>query len=259
MGVVYLAIRDSDGSRIALKTIKPQGKTTEADIQRFLREASILSELDHPHIVAFRERGENAGLLYFAMEYVPGVDASQLQKDHGGPLAPPRAVRIISQLLQALEYAHTKGFVHRDIKPANILVDTEAGRETVQLSDFGLARVYQTSKMSGLTMKGDLGGTFAFMAPEQVTDLRDARPPVDQYSAGATLYKLLTDRYIYDMPSHYTAQIQTILFNDPIPILSRRPNLPQGLAEVIHRSLARDPNARFKDVREMRRALMAFG
>jgi serine/threonine-protein kinase len=113
--------------------------------------------------------------------------------------------------------------------------------------------------MSGLTMKGDLGGTFAFMAPEQVTDLRDARPPVDQYSAGATLYKLLTDRYIYDLPTHCTGQINTILNEDPIPILKRRPDLPQGLAEVIHRSLARDPNARFKNVREMRRALVPFG
>jgi serine/threonine-protein kinase len=127
------------------------------------------------------------------------------------------------------------------------------------VSDFGLARVYQTSKMSGLTMKGDLGGTFAFMAPEQITDLRDARPPVDQYSAGATLYKLLTDRYIYDLPSQYPAQVQMILFNDPVPIRSRRPDLPEGLAAVVHRSLARDPNARFKDVREMRRALVPFG
>jgi serine/threonine-protein kinase len=259
MGVVYLALRQSDGSRIALKTIRPQAAINEAEMQRFFREASILSELDHPNIVAFRERGETAGLLYFAMDFVPGVDASRLQKEHGGPIDPRRAVRITSQLLQALDYAHAKGFVHRDIKPANILVETESGKEQVQLSDFGLARVYQTSKMSGLTLKGDLGGTFAFMAPEQVTDLRDARPPVDQYSAGATLYKLLTDRYIYDLPSHYTGQIQTILYQDPIPILTRRPDLPEGLASVVHRSLARDPSARFKDVREMRRALEPFG
>jgi pSer/pThr/pTyr-binding forkhead associated (FHA) protein len=259
MGVVYLAIREADGTRIALKTIRPQAVINEAEMQRFLREASILSELDHPNIVAFHERGEASGILYFAMDYVPGVDASQLQKEQGGPIDPPRAIQIVGQLLQALDYAHAKGFVHRDIKPANILVSAEGGRELVQLSDFGLARVYQTSKMSGLTMKGDLGGTFAFMAPEQVTDLRDARPPVDQYSAGATLYKLLTDRYIYDFPSNYTGQIQTILFNDPVPILTRRPDLPVELARIIHRSLARDPKARFRDVREMRRGLEPFG
>jgi serine/threonine-protein kinase len=259
MGVVYLALREADGSRVALKTIKPEVAAGDAEKQRFLREASLLSDLDHPNIVAFRESGESCGVFHFAMDFVAGVDASKYQRSHGGPLPPARAVRIVGQLLQALDYAHAKGVVHRDIKPANLMIETEGGRSTVKVSDFGLARVYQTSKMSGLTMKGDLGGTFAFMAPEQVTDLRGAKPPVDQYSAGATLYKLLTDRYIYDLPSHYTGQIQTILFQDPVPILSRKPDLPEGLAAVVHRSLARDPAARFKDVREMRRALLPFG
>ena len=106
--------------------------------------------------------------------------------------------------------------------------------------------------MSGLTLKGDLGGTFAFMAPEQITDLRDARPPVDQYSAGATLYKLLTDRYIYDLPARLRpARSRPILLHDPVPILSRRPDLPEGSPRS---STARWPatRARFKDVREMR-------
>ncbi len=258
MGVVYLEIREGDGARVALKTIKPEVASGESEVRRFLREAAILSGLDHPHIVAFRESGETDGVLHFAMDFVPGVDASKLLKDHGGPLPPARAAALIGQMLQALDYAHAKGIVHRDIKPANLLVESEGGRETLKLSDFGLSRVYQTSKMSGLTMQGDLGGTFAFMAPEQITDLRDARPPVDQDSAGATLYKLLTDRYVYDLPKHYPGQVQRILFNDPVPILARKPDLPEGLAAVVHRSLARHPAARFKDVRERRRALARF-
>jgi serine/threonine-protein kinase len=258
MGVVYLALRESDGARVALKTIKPAVAVGHVALERFLREARILGELDHPNIVAFREMGEADGVLHFAMDYVQGTDLSHVQKELGGPLPIPRAVGLVSQLLQALDYAHAKSFVHRDIKPANLLVTTAGGREQAMLTDFGLARVYQASKMSGLTMKGDLGGTIAFMAPEQITELREARPPVDQYAAGATLYKLLTDRYLYDMPNKLEQQITKILLEDPVPIRSRRRDLPGPLAQVIHRSLARDPAARFPSVMEMRRALAPF-
>lgn len=258
MGVVYLALREADGSRVALKTIKPEVAATDKDVQRFLREACILGELDHPNVVTFHEMGESNGVLHFAMDYVEGTDASRLQRTHGGPLPTARAVGLACQLLQALDYAHAKGFVHRDVKPANLLVSEGGGREVVKVSDFGLARVYQTSRMSGLTMKGDLGGTLPFIAPEQITDLRQARPTVDQYSAAATLYKLLTDRYIHDLPGRIEQHIQTVLHDDPVPILSRRADLPAGLAEVVHRALSRDPAARFKDVREMRRALAPY-
>src|SRR5262249_40419878 len=147
----------------------------------------------------FREMGESNGQLYFAMDYVPGTDAGRLLKAHG-PLPAGRAVALVCQLLEALEYAHAKGYVHRDIKPANLLVTEIGGREVAKLADFGLARVYQTSRLSGLTMMGDRGGTIAFVAPEQLTHFRDAKPAVDQYSAGATLYNLLTQRFVYDLP-----------------------------------------------------------
>src|SRR5436189_104546 len=138
-------------------------------------------ELRHPHIVGFRDMGEVGGQLYFAMEFVRGSDAHRLLKTH--TLLPiGRAVGLVCQLLEALEYAHAKGFVHRDIKPANLLVEEAGGREVPKLADFGLARVYQTSQLSGLTMMGDVGGTVAFMAPEQITHYREAKPPVDQYA-----------------------------------------------------------------------------
>jgi serine/threonine-protein kinase len=258
MGVVYLAVRESDGARVALKAIRPEVAATDTDIHRFFREAQILGELDHPNIVAFLEMGEANGVFHFAMDFVTGVDAASMQRAYGGPLPTARAVGLVCQLLQALDYAHAKGFVHRDIKPANLLIAEEGGRDAVKVTDFGLARVYRASKLSGLTLHGDLYGTLAFMSPEQITDLRDAQPPADQYSAGATLYKLLTDCPVYDLPDLIEKQIEMVLFEDPVPILARRPDLPGGLAEVIHRSLARDPAARFKDVREMRRALAPF-
>jgi serine/threonine-protein kinase len=169
-----------------------------------------------------------------------------------------RAARLICQLLDALDYAHSHRFVHRDIKPANLLVTQQAGREVLKLADFGLARVYQSSKLSGLTLDGQLGGTIAFMAPEQVTHFRDARPPVDQYAAAATLYNLLSGRFPYDLASGLPQQIAQILQDDPVPLKVRRSDLPRGLVDVVHRALAREPQSRFPDVRAMRQALLPF-
>jgi serine/threonine-protein kinase len=139
-----------------------------------------------------------------------------------------------------------------------VLVEDVGGPEVVRLADFGLARVYQASPLSGLTMRGELGGTVGFMAPEQVTTFREAKPLADQYAAGATLYTLLTNRFIYDLPKEFQKQILLLLQEDPVPIRARRPDLPAGLADVIHRSLARNPESRFADVGALRQGLLAF-
>ncbi|HEV3257676.1 MAG TPA: FHA domain-containing serine/threonine-protein kinase [Gemmataceae bacterium] len=257
-GMVYLALREGDESLVALKMIIPAVTPKPADIARFQREARILYELDHPHIVACREVGESGGKLYFAMDYIHGTDAARLVKADG-PMPAGRAVGLICQLLQALEYAHAKGFVHRDIKPSNLLVTEHAGREGAMLADFGLARVYQDSQLSGLTMTGDIGGTVAFMAPEQITNFRHVKPTADQYATGATLYNLLTDRLVYDFPTQVEQQLSIILRKKPVPVRSRRPDIPEELAAVIDRSLAKAPQQRFADVKEMRRALLKFG
>ncbi|HUG94015.1 MAG TPA: FHA domain-containing serine/threonine-protein kinase [Planctomycetaceae bacterium] len=258
MGIVFLAVCQADGAAVALKTIKPHIAAGAGDLERFFREADILRKLKHPHIVAFREMGEAAGELFFAMDYVPGVDVAKLLRNHGGPLDIPRAVRLVSQLLLALEYAHGQGFVHRDIKPANLLVAGIDGRETVKLADFGLARTYQSSRLSGLTMMGDLGGTVAFMPPEQITNYREARPPADQFAAAATLYFLLTAQCIHDFPAEISQQLLRILQHDAVPLRDRRPEVPDALAAVIHRALDREPEKRFPSAAALRKALAAW-
>jgi serine/threonine-protein kinase len=258
MGVVYLAYCTAADGLVALKTIQPAVAAGPVQVERFLREQRILQELDHPHIVPFHEMGESEGLLYFSMEYVRGTDAGDARDLHGDDIPIGRAVGWVRQLLQALDYAHAKGFVHRDIKPANMLLARDGDRETVKLADFGLARAYQTSTLSGVTMKGDLAGTIAFMAPEQVNHLRESRPPVDLYAAGATLYWLLTGRYVYDLPRGLSNQILMVLQDAPVPVRSRQPDIPAGLAAVIDRALAREPEERFADAKDMRRALQPF-
>jgi serine/threonine-protein kinase len=258
MGVVFLAVRDADGSEVALKTIIPAVAANRAQVERFLREATILKQLDHPHIVAFREMGEANGMLYFAMDYVPGSDAGRLRKQHKR-LPVRTAVRLICQALQGLEYAHAKGFVHRDIKPANLLVADEDGGKKVKLADFGLARLYQASQLSGLTLSGDVGGTTAFLPPEQITRYREAKPLADQYAAAATLYYLLTGKMVYDFAESSMQPLALILQEDPVPIAERGVELPDGLADVIHRALAREPKKRFPHVKAFRQALLPFG
>lgn len=257
MGVVALALHEATGRAVAIKTIKPAVAGSKTQVERFLREANILRELEHPHVVRFLELGEASGVLFFAMEYVRGADAARLLKT-SGPFPVGRAVRLVRQALEGLGYAHARRFVHRDVKPSNMLVAGEGGAEQVRLADFGLGRVYQASHMSGLTMTGDMGGTMAFMPPEQITEYREAKPPADQYSAAATLYNLLTGAYVHDLPQQFQRQVLKILHEDAVPIRDRRRDLPKGLAEVVHRALKREPKDRWPDVAAFREALRPF-
>jgi serine/threonine-protein kinase len=258
MGMVYLVQRTADKVQLALKTIRPGFAASEREVQRFLRECQILCTLRHPHIVAFHQMGRIGELFYFVMDYVPGTDAARLV-ERDGRLPLTRAVRLVCQILTALDYAHRRGFVHRDVKPANLLVSREEGQEVCRLADFGLARVYHESQMSGLTVLGDVGGTLPYMAPEQITDYRDARPSADQYSAAATLYYLLTGRFLYDFDEDRTEQrLMRILTQSPVPIHNRRPEIPERLAWVIHQALAKEPGHRFPDAAALREALLPF-
>jgi serine/threonine-protein kinase len=258
MGVVYRGARETDGAAVAIKTITPAAGVSGRQVERFVRECSILSDLSHPNIVRFLEVGEANATVFLVMELVEGTDAKKLLADRG-PLEPKTAVRLTCQMLKGLAHAHEKGFVHRDLKPGNILIARSAdGKKTAKLADFGLARVYESSKLSGLTMQGEVGGTPAFMAPEQVTHYRDVRPAADQYSAAATLYTLLTNRPTHDLPGNVAAQLVHVATEPPVPIADRRPDLPAGLANVIHKALSREPGDRFPDIAAFRAELRKF-
>jgi serine/threonine-protein kinase len=260
MGVVYLARDLAGGGHVALKTIKPSQVRSRSARERFLREASILRQLQHPNIVAFRDISLAGVEIFFVMEYVDGLDAARLVR-RDGPLAVPRAAGLVCQMLDALAYAQGLDpvkFVHRDIKPSNVLIAEPEGREVAKLTDFGLARMYQTSRLGGLTLTGGTGGTLGFMPPEQITHFHEARAPADQYAVGATLYFLLTGKLVYDFPDRVDEQFTLILNQEPVPLQTRRPDLPGALAAVVGRALARDPRWRFGGVDELRQALLPF-
>jgi serine/threonine-protein kinase len=256
MGVVYRAERESDGHPVAVKILRTASDVTPRQAARFLREAEILAKLEHPHIV--RSLGTGAvGGLYIIMEWVEGPDLARVVKTRG-PLPIRTAVRIVRQLLAGLGHAHAMGYVHRDVKPSNLLAGMSGDQRAVKVADFGLARAYDACQLSGLTFQGDVGGTPAFMAPEQVSHYRDVKPAADQYSAAATLYTLLTGTYVYDFRPDVGEQLIQIMTADPVPLGDRKSDLPAELTAAVMRGLARDPEKRFPDVLAMRDALRPF-
>jgi eukaryotic-like serine/threonine-protein kinase len=259
MGTVYRGIRQRDNQLVALKLMSTCPTVDSKQHEFFYREAKILCTLKHPHIVEFFEMGATGNQLFIAMELIEGVNAKEWVLKTG-PLAIPAAVRMVCQALDALQHAHNLGFVHRDVKPQNLLIsnETDTERKTLKLADFGIARAFETSNVSGLTVKGDVGGTPAFMAPEQVADYREVKPPADIYSAAAVLYYLLTARYIFDFPKQLSEQFRLIVNAEPIPLAGVRPEIPVALASAIHKALAKKPATRFESAAAFRTALLPF-
>lgn len=254
MGEVHLALHERTGAAVALKTILQNIKHEKHYVDRFFREIDVLRELDHENIVAIFDAGQAELTLYFAMEYVPGVNSSQWV-EACGPLPIARGVDWACRMLQGLEYAHAKGFIHRDVKPANLLIQETGRGEEVKLADFGLARTYQSSSLSGLTRPGSTMGTLHYMPPEQAVDSRASKPAVDQFSAAATLYYWLTGRHIRELPKGFTSQIRCVLTVPAIPLETRRADLPRPLCSAVSRALSLNPLDRFADVRSFREAL----
>ncbi len=256
MGVVYRAICLATRTLVAVKVIQPAVACRSSELARFVREAEILKQVSHPHIVPFRELGHAHGQLFIAMDYVPGQDSQAWARGLGSPVAMRRVLGIACQMTSGLAAAHRAGFVHRDVKPANVLVARQERRERAYLADFGLARAYQASMISGLTMTGDVGGTIPFMPPEQITDYRHVGPVADQYAAAATIYYLLTGQFVHDFTADTGQQFAMILQESPVPLRERRHDATPQLDRVLQRALAPRPEDRFASTGEFRQALV---
>jgi len=261
MGCVMLARDERDGRSVAIKTLLPEVAVADQSLRRFMREIDVAAALDHPNIVRFIESGTHNGAVYLVTEYVEGSDAARLADAQGGRLPYSEAINIISQSLDALAYAHARGYIHRDIKESNILVAGTSPNFTAKLTDFGLAKSFTQTGMSGITMAGDMAGTFAYMPPEQIRDFRNVRPTSDIYAIGMTAYSLLAGDVALDMgPNNDMAgTVRAIFEGQIIPLQQRAANVPARVAEVIERALAKDPAQRWQSAAAMRTALMHAG
>src|SRR5437588_6553239 len=258
MGCVMLARSEKSGESVAIKTLLPEVAVADQSLRRFMREIDVAAALDHPNIVKFIESGTHNGAVYLVSEYVEGSDAARLADAQGGRLPYQEAINIISQSLDALAYAHARGYIHRDIKESNILVAGDSPNFTAKLTDFGLAKSFTQTGMSGITMAGDMAGTFAYMPPAQIRDFRNVRPTSDIYAIGMTAYSLLAGDVALDMgPNNDMAgTVRAIFEGQIIPLRQRASNVPERVAEVIERSLAKDPGQRWQSAAAMRTALM---
>lgn len=248
----------STGESCALKVITPAARADEAAIQTFLREAAILKQLDHPHIVRLIEMGAAGQDVFFATEYIESLPWDQLTQKVSGTQRVRLACGLMSQILGALSYAHARSLVHRDVKPGNVLITRNAGKLTAKLADFGLAKQYTTAGMSNVTRDGDVIGSLPFMSPDQFLNSREARPTCDIYSAGATLYWMLTGFEPIPMENH-PCKFLAILEVAPTEIQQHNPAIPDELAQLVHRALEKTPEKRFASAAEMRQQLRAFG
>lgn len=254
MGVVYRASRKATGQDCAVKVLTPAQVSGEKSLQLFLREVSILSQLNHRRIVRFLELGSAGRAAFFVMDYIPGVPFEELVAGRSLMTRVQVVCGIACQVLEALEYAHGLGLVHRDIKPANILLARQGTKLSVKLADFGLAKSFTNAGLSEVSRDGDICGSLAYMAPEQLINSRQAQPACDLYSLGATMYRYLAGENMFDFEEG-PCKFLVVLEKPPTPLLERRPELPKELAGIVHQSLEKDPKDRHASARGMREAI----
>jgi len=242
MGQVYLAEHTAMRRLVALKVFPPYSADDDVAKERFLREARAAAALDHPNIVRVFDLCQEGRLLYLVMEYVEGISLQALVVRHG-PVEVAAACHYARQIAFGLQHAYELGFVHRDIKPANLLLD-RAG--VVRILDLGLVRS-EADADSGLTRQLDsksILGTADYVAPEQAVDSSNVDIRADLYSLGATLYFLLAGRPLF--PEGRTAQkLVWQQIKDPTRIDVIRPDVPAGMAAVIHKLLEKRPQDRY--------------
>lgn len=257
LGKMYRATRMASGEQCALKVISPAARVDEKAIQTFLREASILNQLQHANIVRLIEMGASGTNLFLSTEYLATVQWRDLAVRSSTAQRIRIACGLMVQVLAALEYAHARALVHRDVKPGNILIYRTGGKLAAKLADFGLAKQYTTAGMSQVTREGDVIGSLPYMSPEQFINSREAKPGCDIYSAGATLYWMLTGHEPIVLENH-PCKFLAILEDPPVPLAQRCPEAPPPLAQLVHRALDKSPEKRFASAAEMRQQLRAF-
>lgn len=274
MGAVYLAQKTDNKSQkqslIALKVMLPKVESDPQAHQQFVRETKNTRLLNHKNIVRVYDVGCHHATFFFTTDYCEAGNVSQLITRQGGKLPLFMALKILMQVLDGLEFAHTvkipvvvladgkktsaTGLVHRDLKPGNIMLMKQDGVLQAKIADFGLAKAFDVAGLSGRTATGISAGTPFYMPRQQVINFKFAKPEVDVWAAAATFYKMVTGRY----PRNYTKASDpwlTTLKTNVTPIREHDASIPQSLAIVIDRALIDQPEIFYKSAAEFKHEL----
>ena len=245
MADVYLCEDLTLGRRVALKVLLQRFLDDPNFVERFRREAKAAAGLNQANLVSIYDWGEVDGTYFIVMEYVEGETLKDLVRRQGR-LGGSEAVRILLQLLAALEFAHRTGIVHRDVKPQNVMLDRHGN---VKVMDFGIARVGD----SGMTEAGSILGTAQYLAPEQAKGQRvDERS--DLYSVGIVLYEMLTGTVPFKGDSAVTVALKHVneMAAEPAQLV---PGLPYALNQIVLKAIAKDPDQRYQTAEQFARDL----
>src|SRR3989337_751142 len=252
MGVVYEGIDPKLNRRVAIKTILKSHldpDTAKDYSMRFMREAQAVARLNHPHIVQVYDFGEEGDVAYIVMEFIKGKELKNFF-DANERFELKEAVRIMCELLDALDFAHEGGIVHRDIKPANVMLD---GNARVKLADFGVARVADDRSAAEKTQAGTMVGTPAYMSPEQITGGNVDRRS-DIFSAGIILYQFLTGEKPFTGSGAWTIAKKIIQDHPPVPS-SINNTISPLFDNVVNKALSKAVDTRYQTAREFGAAL----
>jgi len=242
MGVVYQAVDESLDRAVALKLIAPELAAEPGFRGRFMTESRIAASLDHPNVVPIFRAGEEDGLLFLAMRFVPGDDLRTLV-DRDGALAPERAARVVGQVAAALAAAHERGLVHRDVKPANVLITAD---DHGYLTDFGLVK--DLAATTGATRTGEVLGTLDYVAPERIQG-GETGPWTDVYALGCVLFFALTGGVPFPLDAPESKLWAHVSEPPPSPAIS------PAVDAIVVRALAKDPRERFASAPALAAAL----
>jgi serine/threonine-protein kinase len=262
MGVVVSALHIALDERVAIKFLLPEALTNAEAVARFAREARAAVKIKSQHVARVIDVGTlETGAPYMVMEFLKGQDLSNHLRQHGAlPIAD--AVDFVLQACEALAEAHALGIVHRDLKPANLFLTTLAdGSPCVKVLDFGISKVTNPGASGpdlGMTKTQAVMGSPLYMSPEQMASSRDVDGRADLWALGTILYELVTGRVPFNADT-MPQLCAMILQYPPDPPQSLRPDMPEGLTQVMLRCLEKDRTRRFGNVAELASALVPFG